>query len=287
MERLALSRYQFGVALEQAAQPEPANALAITGLHDAVELFLHLGAEIHDVEIPLKLRPALPDYFGLLRTADPPVELTQRNAMNRLNAARIALKHHGTRPAAGEVLGFCTSVTRFFTENTPRLFGLKFDQIAMSLLIADDQARAHLEAAERDLTTGDLDAAVTSSAIAFAYLMRRYHGAEHRVRVDAARLTFLRQSQDFDLRDVAKVVEQLAAAVDLLERRTEHLSLNVAPARAGRFHALTPDVAIAMAGNPTIASRPRSTPASGDDARFCIQFVVDVALALQRRGIFA
>jgi hypothetical protein len=49
MRRLALIRYQCQLAIDHSYQPEPISSLSVLGFHDAVELFLSLGTELHNV----------------------------------------------------------------------------------------------------------------------------------------------------------------------------------------------------------------------------------------------
>jgi len=283
MSRLAFIRYQYGLAVEQAGQPEPANALSVNWLHDSVELTLQLASELANVQIRPKSKPHMMDYFGLLDPRFPPNGLAQRNAMNRLNEARVALKHHGTRPATSDILALRASVTAFFEENIPRVFGISFDQIAMSQLVTQLEARSHLQTAETQAAAGDREEAVNSTAIAFAYLLRAYHAVEPEVRASSAPIShLLGGAPRHDFSEVISFVERLIDAVNTLQRRVEWLAIGAYPPRMRRFSRLTPSVMIAYAGNWRMSTRPRSVPLTDLDVRFCYEFVIEVALTLQK-----
>jgi hypothetical protein len=99
LKRLAFIKYLFTIALDQSYLPEPAGAAAILTFHDAIELFNQLACEYLDIDTIGKGSKQINfiEYWDLisLKLSQP---LPQKESMNRLNKARVALKHHGNLP---------------------------------------------------------------------------------------------------------------------------------------------------------------------------------------------
>lgn len=289
MERLAFVRSLYLLGIEHAAQPEPANVVAVLLYHDSVDLFLQLVAEHVGVVTKPKHLPAMVDYFPLIgdkRGASAP-PLSQQRAMERLNNVRNYLKHGGTRPARAEVDAFRASVTDFFEANVPLVFGIDFDGISMARHVEALDARSHLERAEQLAAAGDRDGAVQASATAFAYLLRA-HGVGRpgeSMYFATSKLDHLRYAKDFDVKDLTQVVRYLRDAVEALQAKVAHLSLGVEPAAMARFRRVTPNVSIAMAGNARMTGGTAPGSVTDDDVRFCYNFVIGVALTLQRGSL--
>src|SRR5215469_14591006 len=110
MSRLVFIRMLYQQAIEQSKLPEPLSASAVLGLHDASELFLALAAE-HLKASPHK-NISFMDYWKLLDPANLPsgVKLSVSQGMNRLNALRVQLKHHGTMPSRAAIDLACADV---------------------------------------------------------------------------------------------------------------------------------------------------------------------------------
>jgi hypothetical protein len=94
--------------------------------------------------------------------------------MQRLNAARIGLKHQGILPAQVELEGFRAAVTNFLYDSTPLLFGIDFDKISQVNLVSDTAAREKLKEGYAALEAIDHHNALGSAAVAFI-LVKRAH----------------------------------------------------------------------------------------------------------------
>lgn len=55
--------------------------------------------------------------------------------MKRLNKARVQLKHYGTSPSKLDIEAFRATVTNFFDENTPKIFGIDFSSVSLVDLV--------------------------------------------------------------------------------------------------------------------------------------------------------
>ncbi len=167
--RLAFIRYLFRRALEQSRQPYPGQAVSVLTFHDAVELFLHLAFE--HAGLTGKTDVKFLEYWGRLADASPPLNLSGKTSMDKLNRARVSLKHYGMPPSPGDVEGFRGSVTSFFEDNCTRVFGVDFERVSMVDLVRSDQVRPHLAATEDAIATGDGVRAMNELALAFAKLV--------------------------------------------------------------------------------------------------------------------
>src|ERR1700730_1790685 len=95
LTRLSLTRYLVNQAEQQISQPSPLRCIGLLSLHDAVEILLDTAAEATGA--PSRGRE-FKDYWRSLADANPPVALPMQRAMEKINRARVNLKHHGQRP---------------------------------------------------------------------------------------------------------------------------------------------------------------------------------------------
>ena len=168
LRRLAFVRYLYTLGLEQSVKPEPLSSASLLQFHDAVEFFLDLAIET--VDAPTKSGMHFAEYWEVLA---PKVEwcITQKAAMYRLNKARVSLKHHGTLLTAVDVLAFRVSTTRFFVENTPRVFGVQLSDVSLVDLVLSGEVRDDLRAAEAALGRDDITESLKCSAVALQRLL--------------------------------------------------------------------------------------------------------------------
>jgi hypothetical protein len=288
VRRLAFARYIFSLGKQQAKARSPLNVAAILTFHDAAELFLQIGSEYLDTG---KNQPNFMDYFDLLssKTSEP---LSQKEGMRRLNKARVALKHHGTMSSTEDVGAFRETVSRFFEENTPRIFGVSFVELTLVEFVEPETARQRLRAATDAVARGTIDHDVlTDLAIAFDEIIKR---REQEISPRSSFPVFpfgpefpgpwgLRfHGRDVDPQ-IAKAVTSIAGVVGGLQRICKLLIMGVDFTGMLRFQAHTPTVAQMMAGNyQTTFRQPPDSMADLEDVDFCIQFVVETSLAFQQ-----
>lgn len=170
MRRLTVARYLFQMGVEQSHRGEPVGALAISQLHDAVELFLQIGLEHNEAALN-----GSKDFLAFWSAFEAKgIELSRYEQMKRFNRARVGLKHDGTLPALSEVESFVAIVGGFLEENVPKLFGLKFSDISLSGLIKNDLVRRSLLLAEEAIQKGDCTTALQEAAKAFRRTLSEY-----------------------------------------------------------------------------------------------------------------
>jgi hypothetical protein len=134
MRRLTIVKYLHAQALEQERKGGPLAGLALLPLHDAVELFLQVAAETH--QLTLRKSADFIEYWTEFSNADRPLRYQQQ--MRRFNNAHVEVKHRGTLPSQPDVEGFRATVTNFLVETTPELFEIDFNSISLSSLVQSD-----------------------------------------------------------------------------------------------------------------------------------------------------
>lgn len=292
LRRLALIRFMYGTATQQADQPQPLAGLAILTLHDAAEFFLQLVSEHMEesVATPSQM-PGLTKYYPKLKTKIP--ELTPYNdRIVKLNTARGALKHTGLMPEKGSVQDFRDSMGRFFEEITPCVFGVEFDKVSLVSLVAFEMARNHLEAAEESLANGDRFWAIRQIDEAFNHLVGAYNTRQHgptsqierimlqQAPVSPSAIRRLHPTNEGDREIIATfgpLIEHLLRAVREIRDETEILRLGLDLRRYEKFRSY-----IYQAGIPIPDTwPPGARDWTDDECRFCIDFVVNSAFGLQ------
>ena len=280
LRRLAFIRYLHTLGVRQSYQPEPASAVSLLMFQDCIELFLHLAAE----NLNVKVKDAtFMQYFERIDTAVSPQQLAHREAVRRLNDARVHLKHRGSLPARIDIEGFRGTCTSFLEDNTPLLFHMRFRDISLANIISVPQARDAVVRAEAYMAAGQKGDAAEQLALGFAWLERapldlmRYRD----------RAPFLRRISRDEIEAKSFTLERYFEAVnksiEQLRHQVQQLSLGFDPHALTLFRQLTPSVALAMSGVHESWRSARDEEISERDLQFCYDFVIESALQVQRQ----
>ena len=213
-------------------------------------------------------------YFDALDDKLKPVALGQRHSMQRMNQARVAIKHHGTMPSRADVETFRLNVGDFFAENTPLVFGIPIEAVSLAYLIERPETRKAVIEADSCLAEGRRQDALKPLALALA---REFRARQLDYRASAGSGLPLRGDEG---RLISGAVKRLQGQVERLSREVELLRHGIDSRRLEVFKELTPGVFIADAGNATIMGSGKTDP-TPEDVRFCYDFVVDTVLDLQ------
>lgn len=289
MQRLAFIRYLYNMAVEQSRQPEPLGAASILTFHDSVELFLQLACEHLNVETKKNL--GFMEYWDLLAPKLADDKLTQKVPMRRLNDTRVSLKHHGTLPSTLTIEGSRASVTNFFEENTPLVFGIEFGSISMTNLVKCAEARSSLEEASRLIQEGKPEDAIDKIAVAFVQLVGDYeksgqtwygHSPFYFGKDLKLETSF---SMGIEDRKAASFVDNTNRRIGALQGVVKILSLGLDYRRYVKFIRLAPHVTRFPGGDSgdryEIARLRKTELPSIEEYRFCYDFVIDSAIRLQ------
>jgi hypothetical protein len=176
MRRLAIVKYLYTQGLEQERKGGPLAGLALLPLHDAVELFLQVAAEIaaetHALAMTPKQRAEFMAYWDAFSEAGLP--LPYRERMGLFNKARVEVKHRGLLPIQQQIEDFRSTVTAFLSDVTPKVFQIDFDSISLSSLVRADDVRSNLQAAETAVEAGEFSEALEQAAKAFHLSLRNH-----------------------------------------------------------------------------------------------------------------
>lgn len=307
MERLAFIKHIHRRAEEISRQPQPHSSTAILGFHDSVELFLALAAE----EVGAKSQYQFMEYWEEIKK-NSDVELTQKVAMKRLNKARVNLKHYGNRPNEDDIESYRANVRSFFDENTKQIFGVQYSEVSLVDLIQFDKSRQLAKDAEMDLSNDDFGEAVCLISAAFDAMFDEfdnrvrdqlgytpYPTPKHRIRSPNITPGYNTESELFadvsptdSIHDVDSVEKETAVVFnemeDYLDNLSENLdtlyealrvvSLGIDQPRYQKFNSIVPEVG--SSGGPKYPHWDGEA-ISENEARFCLDFLVEVALRLQ------
>ena len=294
IRRLAFAKYLYGLGARQAEVASPLDAAALLILHDSVELFLQIGSELLDAGAR---QVEFMAYWDLLSAKLPEgTELGSKEAMRRMNKARVALKHHGITPSKQDVQGFVVSVRQFLDEATTVIFGRDFAALSLIEFVRPDTARERLGYAQKWVDAGKRpDRAVDQAAEAFRILLHDYEERKKQQWFDKSPFFFGEDLEWLDSRSVglqgdpgwdkmAEFVDKVGDSLQAIRDAVRVLALGIDYRRYSRFRLLTPDVRIDRSGKTTVWRMGTGNPtleATLEDAAFCIDFVIEAAVQLQ------
>jgi hypothetical protein len=280
--RLVLIGYLLRLASDQARRLPPISSLALLMQHDAIELLLQLASE--HVNAGSKMVEFMA-YFDLIDAKLDPKTLPHKEAIRRLNKARVAFKHHGTAPSPDDLISFQSTAASFLQEACALVFGVALTDISLAQLVLDSEAKSCLMRAD-SLIDADATQAAVAIAEAFAHLRRRYRvaprGSSFRSRMHEVQDWLERQQDRGGWHGRSDALTDLGEAVDELWDEVAFLRTGVDTRRLSIFTSLMPHVGLAMSGQPLVSWRGAESP-SRDALEFCYAFVVDSALTLQQQ----
>lgn len=305
MKCLVFVRLLHQQGVEQASLPEPLSFSSVLTFHDAVELFLitaaeHCGASVKD-------RGRFPDRFT---EALHPSACTSGAAVQglfgirRLTEYRNGFKHTAGFPGPDAVSLSRADATDFLLVNTPLLFGIEYEEIDLSAVIQQPDARARVLRAAELFDAGDAVSAMGWLAYAFEELITaqmndddaRYGRSafafgpglpRHSLRSDQVRRILdqpdMATRRGIPGRPTEALADEITTTREVTRAMQEGLrlmALGVDFHRYRRFLRLTPSVSIGYQQvEPSFRAEEGYDPTE-EEFSFCRQFVIDVALKL-------
>lgn len=300
-ERLALIKFMSRIVDGQASKAEPLSLLTILTYHDLVEWLAYLCCQ------KLQITPD-GDFSKCLKQINKELKqdggaLLFINEMESLNKARVQLKHYGTLPHRSLVEDMRRAVPQFLATNCQRVLGISFDEVSLSDLVTFQTAKERLKAAEACCTSGELKKGFEAVALAYYELLSEYESGQRDMfghnpfrfggnpRVLGRLESQIRGSGPYKIGSTRNEAASLAReagryleeAISSLQGATRVLALGIDYRRYMRFMALTPIVHPMMNGG--VQTTPRSgrhQPEPGlPELKYCVDFVIEAALALQ------
>jgi hypothetical protein len=289
MQRLAFIRYLYKLGVSQSHQPEPLSSVSILTFHDSAELFLQLASEYLD-----KGKKNI-DFMGYWEILAPKLEndgLTQKESMRRFNATRVALKHHGTLPSKIDIEAHRATITNFFEDNIPLVFGIDFSAISMvHLVVFEDTRNSLIEAINflnKEDTGGDnYRQAINWIAISYQQLINAYYkknsgpfGSIYDFRFGSGLKNFNLGSRDQNIAYVGQAIDEIGKRLETVGDIIKIILCGIDYKKYASFLAITPSVSQTM--DKKYHTTPRYTsPPTKEQCKFCMDFVIESALHLQ------
>lgn len=296
IKRLAFIRYLLHKAVEETHLTEPQCYAALLTFHDAIELFLQLIAETLNIK---KRNWTFMEYWEVIskKTGEP---LSHSGTLSRLNSSRVSLKHKGIMPSKEVLEEYKHASISFLTENTPRFYRFRLSEASMVSLVPSETVRDHLKKAEDLANSESTLEGLAMINVAFQTLLNEHHktivstlGIEQRSRWrdeiinskfelprDSKRSGLFGAHQKFQ----DEMVSLRDAVVDLRDE-VRFLRIGLDVHRYSRFRDIVPVVHWTQEGKMnTVLSRPQNPKnlPTRENYDFCVNFVVDTALRLQK-----
>ena len=279
LRRLTLPKFLYGKARDVLELPQSPHSggLATSLLQDSVEVLLRLIAEEHQISVGTKA-----PFDTLLQTVEQkfPVVGSHRASLTALNTSRVAFKHRGHEVAEMDAQVFASNIEMFLTSTYKQAFAVDFPSLSLADSIGHTRTQNWLRKAESAFAAEHYGESVAHAAKAMTIYMA------HCMRNDAVieLRPVVQYRRGMKVTDFKSWVEE---ALPLLQARFDLLTRGVDVADFDRFMMLTPYTALGYYGSIEQGDKPNRPPSSRDDARFCIDFVVDSALALRDRSVLS
>ncbi len=283
IKRLSFIKYFYQFAREQSKLPSPQNYISILMFHDSVELFLHLSAESLGANLT---NISFLEYFTRINNKIEDKELSQKTSMDKLNRARVSLKHKGLYPNPDDINYFRVSSQNFFEENCPIVFGIEFADISLLNLIQDEEVRNELENAQDVSNNGHYKESLEIIAIAFHILLENYEKDKKVYELSPFRIGVdLDREMDFSngytenrgLYNLTKTVKRIQEVLKIMILNLDYLKYL-------KFRLLTPDYVVYAKNvrfKPMWFAGREKKDFQKDDVEYCIEFVIESALKIQ------
>ncbi len=253
--------------------------------HDALELFFDVAIAHRGLKRPKQDAKAsmFEAYFDAFNASLTPSELPERVALDRLNKARVALKHFGAMPSSLDVEGYRATVATFLEASTPMLFELAFDSLSLSDLVSSSVARELVREAEAHMDANHHSEALEPLGRAFETILAEFE--ERRTNESGPDPFFfgwpmsvvrhnweqLGRSQD---RAFSGLLDAITGTLDQLQSAVRILALGLDMPKYLRFSTI-----VERAGSGPEAY---AVPVTPEQLQYCRDYVVETALSLQQ-----
>jgi hypothetical protein len=253
--------------------------LAISLFQDSVELLARTIADECAAEV--KERTPFPKLWECIKNArgnTKKTELPLQGKMLKLNIARVNFKHHGNLPDVSEGQKFSTYTEDFLQEAMESFFNKDFDKISLGDLIQDPKISKVVKKAEQSQIEGDFDACMKACAKADQMIS----GMVREI-IPELPQGFSNFSRLFD-REHTHSASSWVRVLDSYLRGLRHFSIaiatNIKLVDYVKFHAVIPDAVSYASGSWQFRMKRK---ASKEDAYFCLNYVINYALAVQEQ----
>ena len=274
--RLTLPKFLFLQAQRTLERPVPPHSwgLATSLMQDSVEVTLRLIAESKQI----KKVTDRTQFHDLLQAVEEEFSNAggHRAGLTTMNTTRVAFKHRGQEVAENDARVFVANVEAFLVQIYRDAFDLDFASLSLADAIGHQRTQNWLARAEHALASEQHSESIAHSAKAMAVYLAHSSSNDATIR--------LRPIEAYQgIPDGFK--EWVKHSIPLLRARMDLFTRGVDIASFDRFTLLTPWTTINHFGDVHQYSGPSTAKATREDARFCIDFVVDSALALRESRV--
>ena len=287
ISRLSLPRFMLREAERAMERGGPyGHALAISLLHDAVEIFLRVLAEAEGADI----QPQAPFMELVKKVADAqPIVSGHRYALDKLNRVRVEFKHRGIRATNEEdarvILGHARD---FLVDLSADALNVDFQTVSLRDAIEHRRTRKWIENAVVAQSNDQFDDLARWVAGGVAIYVDHCQVVEARHRHDRFRTIDWIETPPYGHlyvadEHLASIAEWATRVFLSLHERIYLLERGVDMAQYEKFARLTPRVAFSGVGQLRFVGWNQGAPSSPEEATFCIDFAVEAVLALQGR----
>jgi hypothetical protein len=288
VKRLALIKYLYRIGIEQSRQAGMFAGFSILTFHDSAEMFLLLVLEDKGDPRPQKERNKNIQFMQYWEYFD---GLTLRESMNMLKERRRNIKHKGIFPSTSDIEESRVTITRFFKENTPKLFNEDFDTISVSDLIVYPNIREYVNLAKSFLTQNNYYDCLVNAKIGFEELLSTYE-SDKRQWHDSILSVGEKVGKDYrnlvsSNKEGLRWFEQVTHTTNNVRNILKVSALGIDYRKYVLFDFVTPKVIeTCRTGKDKYVYDAKENfekrrTITNQDCQFCIDFVIDSALKLQ------
>jgi hypothetical protein len=269
MKRVIYSKYLMERAkVLLAKNNELSSAEALLAAHDSVEMLMHVVTDHLKI---VGFRDFM-EFWKVVKNAirkEPP----RKEAMGRLNHARVGFKHMGILPNPSVVSDILRNAIAFCEEISQEHPDLEYESVSLADVIQVKEARDKIIEAEKHKADGNFGQAIASLSVAFDALLddaqARYESAlVGRIEYPGRGIVL-----DREAKNAISKVQKLAETVDML-------ILGVDVGKLRRFDQLTPIRQHAYSGDVMLIWTRDHTRLTIEDFDFCHAYVIDFGLSI-------
>jgi hypothetical protein len=288
VNRLAIIKYLYKIGIEQSKQAGTFAGFSILTFHDCAEMFLLLVLEDRGDPRPNNEKKKEISFMGYW---DCFKELTLKDSMNLLKERRRNIKHKGIFPSMSDIEESSITITRFFKENTPKLFNEDFDTISVSDLIIYPNIREYVNLAKSFLSQNNYYDCLVNAKIGFEELLSTYESNKRQWR-DSIFSVGEKVGNDYrnlvtSNKEGSRWFEQVTHTTNDVRNIIKVSVLGIDYKKYALFDFITPKV-LETCGTgkdkyvyDSKDNFEKAITITNQDCQFCIDFVVDSALKLQ------
>lgn len=287
--RLLLSKEFYLQGVERCrAQDGLSRLLAIHHFHISIEITLKailLEFEIRtEKTLNVDFEQMLADIDNHHEFKEKKKKIPFRQELRNINQQRNFAQHHVIEPHENALADFKYFTHSFLVDSFLSYFEEDFESISRLDLVSDSGIRDLLGKAQRYVKEENYAGAVCASSVAFKYA----ESMISRIVPDSGRdSVFFIASElkraGFDSRPIISAFERINNRIRSGEIFNTVIGSGIAPSRLNKFISSTPNVHMAIYGNPFFNFR--ENPYTLEDAEYSIEFVIDTIIKWQSQGL--